>query len=119
MSRSKLDEFLLAYMEAALWAEVDHDTGHPLDKDFDIQDIAPQTVRLMTSDCKKFMKKAGFVIDTDLRRAGHDFWLTRQRHGAGFWDGDWGDDGDFLTDLAHQFKESVLVVGEDGKIYSD
>jgi hypothetical protein len=23
-------------------------------------------------------------------QAGHDFWLTRNGHGCGFWDGDWG-----------------------------
>jgi len=37
-------------------------------------------------------------------QAGHDFWLTRNGHGAGFWDGDWPETGDALTEAS---KESV------------
>lgn len=35
--------------------------------------------------------------------AGHDFWLTRQRHGTGFWDRGLGELGDRLTDAAHSY----------------
>lgn len=36
--------------------------------------------------------------------AAHDFILTRNHHGAGFWDGDWHAPwGDRLTELAHSF----------------
>lgn len=40
-----------------------------------------------------------------------DFWLTRQGHGVGFWDGDYDHDdhpslGEDLTSLAHSFGES-------------
>ncbi len=35
-----------------------------------------------------------------------DFWLTRNRHGAGFWDGDYPDGiGERLSDIAHGFGE--------------
>jgi hypothetical protein len=49
--------------------------------------------------------------------AGHDFWLTRVGHGAGFWDGDWPKNGDALTEICKKYKEIDLYVGDDGKIY--
>jgi hypothetical protein len=48
---------------------------------------------------------------------GHDFWLTRNRHGAGFWDRGLGDLGDKLTAAAHTYGESNLYVGDDGQVY--
>lgn len=69
-------------------------------------------------DCRAFVK-AQMV---DLRAAleggrpwdylGHDFWLTRNRHGAGYWDRGLGDLGDRLTEAAMAFGE-VEVITED------
>lgn len=39
---------------------------------------------------------------------GHDFSLTRNRHGAGFWDRGYGDLGDWLTIVAHAMGEATL-----------
>jgi hypothetical protein len=51
--------------------------------------------------------------------AGHDFWLTRNGHGAGFWDGDLSEDvGNALTEAAKKFGECHLYVGDDGQIYT-
>ena len=50
-------------------------------------------------------------------QAGHDFWLTRNRHGAGFWNGDWFNVSGSLTQLAQTFGEADLYVGDDGRIY--
>jgi hypothetical protein len=48
----------------------------------------------------------------------HDFWLTRNHHGAGFWDGDYPEPlGKQLTELAHSYGECELYVGDDSKIY--
>ena len=49
----------------------------------------------------------------------HDFWLTRNGHGAGFWDGRYSDTqlGDLLTEVAKKFGEAYLYVGDDGLIY--
>lgn len=69
----------------------------------------------------QYMKgfKVGALLDNyDYEIAMHDFWLTRNRHGAGFWDGDYEKaDGEKLTELAHSFGEINLYVGDDGKIY--
>ena len=51
-------------------------------------------------------------------KVGHDLWLTRNGHGAGFWDGDYADDvGEALTKISEAMGEIDLYVGDDGKIY--
>ena len=46
---------------------------------------------------------------------GHDFWLTSQGHGAGFWDRGLGDVGDTLTDSADGYGDMVgLYLDEEG-----
>lgn len=41
--------------------------------------------------------------------AGHDLWLTRNGHGAGFWDGDWRDH-DVLCNVSEQFDIMLLLM---------
>lgn len=115
------DEFFDAYVEAALWSSMDNSDentdGEPLDKNYTYDDITPQTKERMQQDCDKFVELAGEMIENDLAQAGHDFWLTRNGHGAGFWDGDWPEDvGEKLTALAEKFGEYDLYVGDNGEI---
>lgn len=44
---------------------------------------------------------------------GHDFALTRNHHGAGFWDRGYGDMGDTLTEAAQTYGEAHLIVSAD------
>ena len=50
-------------------------------------------------------------------KAGHDFWLTRNGHGAGFWDRGLGELGDKITDAAKVYGECDVMLGDDGKLY--
>jgi len=43
--------------------------------------------------------------------------MTRNGHGAGFWDGDWPDDGDRLTKASEAYGTFDLYVGDDGEIH--
>lgn len=45
---------------------------------------------------------------------GHDFALTRNGHGAGFWDRGLGDLGDRLTAMSKPYGESSVNVSEEG-----
>jgi hypothetical protein len=45
--------------------------------------------------------------------------LTRNGHGAGFWDRGIGDRGDRLTAAAHAWGEFELVIGDDRKIHGN
>lgn len=117
-----LAEVLQAYTEAAVWSSADAD-GTPLDQSD--ADLAPETLRLFKTDCARFMADHADLVDRAMdatgrgaAQLGHDLWLTRNRHGAGFWDGDWGEFGDLLTDAAHKMGECDLYVGDDGLIYA-
>ena len=112
-----LDTFTRAYAECALWSSTD-DEGEPLDRDYGIGDIAPETLLAMIEDCKQFQQKNRRIIAGDLSLAGFHFWLTRNHHGAGFWDGDYSPRiGRLLTDRAQDFSEVYLYVGDDNLIY--
>lgn len=114
-----LDKFTIQYIETALWATSDiDDDGHEFnfqDK-FCIDDIFSDSLKAMKEDCEEFQKQAKGFIEKNPSLAGHDFWLTRNGHGAGFWDGDW-DNGDILTEICKKFPECYLYVGDDGKVY--
>jgi len=113
------DEFFNAYVSCALWASTD-DNGEPMDI-YTIDDIEGDTVAQMRTDCANFLDLAGGWIGDQASDAGHDFWLTRNRHGAGFWDRGnlYGSDGKGrkLTDLAHSFGEACLLIGDEGLIF--
>lgn len=51
-------------------------------------------------------------------QAAHDFWFTRNGHGAGFGDGDWPEPlAKVLADRARAFGPCELYVGDDGLIH--
>lgn len=125
-----LDEFTKAYIACALWSSTDDDV--PLDTNYDIDDIALRTLERMKTDCAAFQRENGPLIvaanylsklshgSTHEGMAGHDFWLTRNHHGAGFWDGDWSEPAaKILTTSCHEFGEINLYVGDDGKLHTD
>lgn len=117
-----MDKFTRAYIECALWSTNDNSNdqgGDPLDKNYSIEDLAPETLKYMIADCSAFQTLFWEDLsDLDLEQAGHYFWLTRNRHGAGFWDGDYAKEvGKRLTDASHKFGEVDLYVGDDRKIY--
>ena len=111
------DQFTRAYAECALWSSSDDD-GTPLDEGRDYSDIAPATLAEMLEDCTQFRRdNAELLSGLDEGQSGHDFWLTRNRHGAGFWDRGLGEVGTKLTDAAHAWGSYDLYVGDDDLVY--
>ena len=80
-------------------------------------DLAPETLAKMKADCYKFRAENAKDIEGREEQAGHDLWLTRNHHGAGYWDGDWPDAGERLTQACKKYPEVNLYVGDDGLIY--
>ena len=111
-----MDAFTRQYIETALWSSTDDD-DEPLDRNYDASDIHPDSLRRIVDDCERFQSLAGDMILCDPDRAGHDFWLTRNGHGAGFWDGEWPDHGDTLSELSDSFGECDLYAGDDGMLH--
>jgi hypothetical protein len=125
VNTDNLDPFTRAYIECALWSSCDDE--EPLDKNHDIDDIAAETLDAMIVDCRRFQAinaewiKEEFCQNSEWNvesMAGHDFFLTRQGHGSGYWDGDWAEPaGQKLTASSKAFGWFDLYVGDDGKIY--
>ena len=125
-SSTDIDELIKAYIVAMLWStndESDEYGGEPMDANYDPSDISSEFMSSIKSDCKKFVEDNYEFIKDDLEMAGHDFWLTRNGHGAGFWDGDWEFEidgknaGEHLTEVSKAAGEVNAYVGDDGKIY--
>ncbi len=116
------EEFLDSYIETALWSstdESDESGGSPLDDNYGPNDLAPETLSEMRADTEDFVMANRHDIYANLTRAGHDFWLTRNGHGTGFWDdARWAKEmGARLTENAKAYGEYHLYIGDDGKIY--
>ncbi len=116
----KLDTFTTAYVKAMLWAEChssegSENDGCPFDSlGFDFSDIDPKGLEEIIADCEAFQFNHRADIGSELKQAGHDFYLTRNRHGAGFWDGDWPNEvGERLTNAAHCYGTQGLMASDE------
>lgn len=117
------DAFTYAFLDCALWSSTDNsrdDGGDPLDEHYDLTDIDEACVRALQKECIAFQEaNAADLEGIDPEMAGHDFWLTRNRHGAGFWDrGHAQPVADRLTAASHVYGSVDLYVGDDGKVYA-
>jgi hypothetical protein len=125
-----IDTFTNAYIEAALFSSTDEsrdDGGDPMDDNYTVDDIAPATLAKMAEDCRLFQSMFSEFIQDDVSLAGYHFWMTRNGHGTGFWNGMWDQPydllpehatvGDYLTAMCKPFGEFDLYVGDDGMIH--
>jgi hypothetical protein len=117
-----MDEVFKQYVISALWSSTD-DEGTPLDSNYTINDIDDETLAQMRKDVEQFFEQNKDAIDRSgltYTQVAHDFWLTRNHHGAGFFDHAYDDDAveEQLTKAAHAMKSTDLYVGDDGKIYA-
>lgn len=124
-SLSSLPDFVRGYVTCALWlADENPPTGDyeaSGNADGLFAKLAPETLVRMAADCAKFQADNAELLSRVEKRdskIGHDLWLTRNHHGAGFWDGDYKDPfGNLLTKAAHKLGECNLYFGDDGLIY--
>jgi hypothetical protein len=112
-------EFLDACLECALWSSTGDD-GEPLDNGE--HDMARETLDALMADCGSFLgeiEEAGIPWRDawTWEQIGYDFWLTRNGHGAGFWDRGEGELGQRLTESAKLQGSRDLYAGDDGLIY--
>ena len=112
-----IDDFTRGYIECLLWSTTD-DNDKPLDDNYSYGDISPAFMLRIKADCYRFQQDNAADLDqavsprpsewSAMSQAGHDFWLTRNGHGAGFWDASNGvpypdDVAERLTNAAHKF----------------
>jgi hypothetical protein len=124
-SARDLEEFFDGYVEAAFFSiddGSDESGGEPLDANYTPEDLSEETLDDMVADCKKFLDRAGDLLEQEptkeMNKAGADFWFARNGHGIDFSD-HWPQEiADPLSKLAHKFGGVDLYVGDDGRIYS-
>lgn len=127
-----LDRMVTHYLYAAEWADCGPDSecyGHEFSEEFKAQ---------ARVDCAAFLVTCATLIDEVAEHApdysderfGHDFWLTRNGHGAGYWDREEltsvtlnranfgpGSLGDALSAHAKRAGAIDLYLGDDGEVY--
>jgi len=111
------------YVATALWSTTD-DNGAPLDANYDFDDVDTESLQFQRIECEHFIQ-SNYSLIVALRENGHelstimhDFWLTRNSHGCGFWDGDYEEPyATLLTDSANSFGEREPYIGDDGQVY--
>jgi len=111
------------YLETALWSSTDEE-GTPLDENYGITDFDPDSKERLIAELEAFF---GVYVKTiekymqenkqDEEQVAHDFWLSRNRHGAGFWEHR-GAAAEKLTKASHDYGSVDLYVGDDGQIYA-
>jgi hypothetical protein len=115
------------YLDTALWSSLDYTdvddvevhNPEPMDANHDVSDIGDDTRDELLTDVVSFIASEWRdVRDLDAGQVGHDFWLTRNGHGAGFWDRGMGERGDRLTAACKPYGGVDLYVGDDGAIYA-
>lgn len=124
MKIDECDYFTRSYIEALLWSS--HDDEVP---EWDALPPSPELIERAHHECRAFLYRAQWMIDAEpdppdscgdvMEQAGHDFALTRNDHGAGFWDGDWPTYGDRLTKVAKSFGEVNVYLGDDGLLHTE
>ncbi len=107
--------FTEGYIEALLWSS-EPDEGWPEEAV-----LSADLRHRCEIECQAFLYRAAVWIDAEptepgMARAGHDFALTRNGHGAGFWDGGWPVYGDLLAKIAKSFGEIDLYVSDGGEL---
>lgn len=117
-----LDEFTRGYLECAEFTDCSADD----ELTADAVGFAPVFIQQAWADCADFQQANADdlaqyyeLTGYDESYAGHDFWLTRNGHGAGFWDR--GSDPVLkrLTQAAHVYGTVDLYAGDDNLIYGD
>jgi hypothetical protein len=123
------DGMLEQAVRTLMWSEgTEH--GQSLDCLYDVEHIAQKTVDTLREDIYNFIdliidledeemsKHAWAILRNDPLQAGHDFILSRNGHGSGFWDRGTGNVGDELHKWAKTFGTFSLYVGDDGYLYN-
>lgn len=120
-----LDSFTQGYVECMFFTDTSSDSEDLAGATF--AELAPDTLIQIIQECADFQELAKANLEVacnhpkitnyTMARAGHDFWLTRNGHGAGFWDRGLGPVGNRLSDDAKSFGSCDMYRGDDKKIY--
>jgi hypothetical protein len=123
-----LTRMVQSYLDAATLCSIDigvDDDGEIVEIAWSLQAHVHATATLVTF--LAYVESCGVEFPRDFHPllTGYEGWerlvvdvyLTRNGHGAGFWDGDWPVSGEFLTAASKMLGESTPYRGDDGLTY--
>lgn len=110
-TNKKESEFISAYLEAIDFTELGEYGQPPIGAEID-EDFLRESI----IDCLAFFSCIEcYLSPENILQAGHDFWLTRNGHGVGFWDRSdiYGETyAEKFTKIAESFGEAYAVYDE-------
>lgn len=123
-SFNALDEFCQGYVEAMFFTS----SGYQEDEDLEdatFDELHAETIARIERDCEAFQTANAALLDEAYQRdytpeqAGRDYWLTRNGHGAGFWDRSELQEGGLGDKLSNacRYSEVTLYRGDDNALY--
>ena len=127
---NSFNTFTRAYIVAALWTFDENTPSGEFETSGRVEELFPRltagSLARIEKECAEFREKnRRFWADRpdySDDKAGHDFWLTRNHHGAGYWDRDENElpeaCSSLLTEAAHVTGERNLIKYK-GRIYYD
>lgn len=125
-----LEEFTQGFVECLLWTDEDNSKDDAEsngkvwdDLDWSSENLAGQSTDRIEEVCRDFVignweelcEYEGLGRSADY--IGHDFALSSNGHGTGFWDRGAGGLGDRLHKAAKVYGESSLYFGQDWRVY--
>ncbi|AXH49820.1 hypothetical protein KNU02_gp95 [Gordonia phage Pleakley] len=137
--REGLADMARGYFAALLWTQPDYDDeenedgDRTLDQDYGVSDVHPADVADMVEEFRAlvvahplalalYRERSAHRVDASEGTVwdyfGHDYLLTRDHHGAGFWDRGLGDLGEYLTGIVHAAGEHDTLTEEFGQLTS-
>jgi hypothetical protein len=103
-----IENALIGYISCALWVTFDEPNELTADN------LSEVSKARAVIDVESFVNKMWDKIqDIPASQLGHDLFLTRNRHGAGFWDRGLGEIGDELTEVAKGMGEIDVYLDEE------
>ena len=124
MREPDIHEAAWAYLECASWStSVSDEDGNTVHGSIDDTDAEWNLTAVAAAE-KQIRDFLSEEVDEIIERwqiapgqLGHDLWLTRNHHGAGFWDRGYGPDGQRLTELCQPMGDDNAYIGDDGTIH--
>jgi hypothetical protein len=127
-SQEYRDDFYTGAIEALLWSGLWDEDGESVEGGQRMVDqVDSECASSLRSECDEFVTYHldDLVIQSERyangsyspgELAGHDFSLTRNHHGTGFWDRGTGDVGQRLTEACRPYGEVNALLLEDNTI---
>ena len=119
-----LDSFTRGYLECALWTTDNDDGNNMLNAGKTFADFSVRSLIDAKTVCEKFQKDneedlAVYFENWKDDFAGHDLWLSRNGHGAGFFDREIGNESvsKRLQERARGCGQQDVIAGDDGQLH--